>query len=45
MGKTGSDGIHYNSESGQAWAKPINASLDQILAADIAVRRKLASNR
>ena len=45
MGKTGGDGIHYNSESGQAWAKPVNASLDQILAADIAVRRKLASNR
>src|SRR6266403_1155451 len=45
MGKTGGDGIHYNSESGEAWAKPVNATLDQILAADIAVRRKLASNR
>ena len=45
MGKTGGDGIHYNSESGEAWAKPVNASLDQILAADIAARRKLASNR
>jgi hypothetical protein len=45
MGKTGGDGIHYNSESGEAWAKPVNATLDQILAPDIAVRRKLASNR
>jgi hypothetical protein len=45
MGKTGGDGIHYNTESGEAWAKPVNASLDQILAADIAVRRKLVSNR
>src|SRR5256714_13279523 len=44
-GKTGGDGIHYNSESGEAWAKPVNASLDQILAADIAARRKLVSNR
>jgi len=31
-GKTGGDGIHYNSESGEAWAKPVNATLDQILA-------------
>ena len=45
MGKTGGDGIHYNRESGEAWAKPVNATIDQILAADIAVRRKLASNR
>jgi hypothetical protein len=45
MGKTGGDGIHYNRESGEAWAKPVNASLDQILAPDIAIRRKLASNR
>jgi hypothetical protein len=45
MGKTGGDGIHYNSESGVAWAKPVNATLDQILAPEIAVRRKLASNR
>ena len=45
MGKTGGDGIHYNSESGAAWAKPVNATLDQILAPDIAVRRKLVSNR
>jgi hypothetical protein len=45
MGKTGGDGIHYNRESGEAWAKPVNASLDQILAPDIAVRRKLVSNR
>jgi hypothetical protein len=45
MGKTGGDGVHYNSESGAAWAKPVNASLDRILAADIAVRRKLVSTR
>ena len=47
MGKTGGDGdgIHYNRESGEAWAKPVNASLDQILAPEIAVRRKLVSNR
>ena len=45
LGKTGGDGIHYNRESGEAWAKPVNASLDQILARDIAARRKLASNR
>ena len=45
VGKTGGDGVHYNRESGEAWAKPVNASLDQILAPDIAVRRKLVSNR
>jgi hypothetical protein len=28
-----------------SWAKPVNATIDQILAADIAVRRKLVSNR
>ena len=44
-GKTGGDGIHYNSESGEAWAKPVNATLDQILAADIAARRKVVTNR
>jgi hypothetical protein len=45
LGKTGGDGIHYNRESGEAWAKPVIASIDQILAADIAVRRKVAANR
>jgi hypothetical protein len=45
MGKTGGDGIHYNSESGAAWAKPVNATLDQILAPNIAVRRKLVNTR
>jgi hypothetical protein len=45
LGKTGGDGIHYNRESGEAWAKPVNTSIDRILAADIAARRKLASNR
>jgi hypothetical protein len=45
MGKTGGDGIHYNRESGEAWARRVIASIDQILAADIAARRKLALNR
>jgi hypothetical protein len=45
LGKTGGDGVHYNSESGAAWARPVNASIDQVLAADIAARRKVASNR
>ncbi len=45
MGKTGGDGVHYNSESGEAWARPVNASIDQILAPDIPVRRKLVNNR
>jgi hypothetical protein len=43
LGKTGGDGVHYNRESGQAWAKPVVASIDQILAAEIATRRKVAS--
>ena len=43
QGKTGRDGVHYNSESGEAWAKPVVASIDQILAAEIAARRKVAS--
>ena len=45
VGKTGGDGVHYNSESGEAWARRVIASLDQVLAADIAARRKLVSNR
>ena len=45
LGKTGGDGIHYNSESGKAWARPVIASIDQILAADIAARRKVAATR
>jgi hypothetical protein len=45
VGKTGGDGIHYNRESGEAWAKRVIASIDQVLAADIAARRKVASNR
>jgi len=45
LGKTGGDGVHYNRESGEAWAKPVIASIDQILAAEIAARRKVASNR
>jgi hypothetical protein len=45
LGKTGGDGVHYNSESGKAWAKPVITSIDQILAADIAARRNVASSR
>ena len=45
LGKTGGDGVHYNSESGEAWARPVNANIDQILAADIAARRRVAANR
>jgi hypothetical protein len=45
VGKTGGDGIHYNRESGEAWARHVIASIDQVLAADIAARRKLVSNR
>jgi hypothetical protein len=44
VGKTGGDGIHYNRESGEAWAKRVIASIDQVLAADLAARRKLVSN-
>jgi len=43
LGKTGGDGVHYNSESGRAWARPVIASIDQIVAADIAARRKVAN--
>jgi tRNA-splicing ligase RtcB len=43
-GGIGFDGIHYNRESGEAWAKPVNATLDRILAAEIAARHKVASN-
>jgi hypothetical protein len=45
VGKTGDDGVHYNRESGEAWARRVVANIDQVLAADIAVRRKLVSNR
>ena len=45
VGKTGGDGIHNNRESGEAWAKPVIASIDQILAADIAARRKMTASR
>jgi hypothetical protein len=45
VGKTGGDGIHYNRESGEAWARRVIASIDEVLAADIAARRKVVSNR
>ena len=38
MGKTGGDGIHYNSESSEAWARGIQRELDAKLA--IGVREK-----
>ncbi len=38
-GKTGGDGVHYNSESSRAWAARINTSLDSRL------RGPLAKNR
>lgn len=38
-GKTGSDGVHYNSEAARAWAARINTSLDARL------RGQLARNR
>ncbi len=45
LGKPVATGFITISESGEAWAKPVNATIDQILAADIAARRKLVSNR
>ena len=45
VGKTGGDGVHYNTESGEALARRVIASIDQVLAADIAARRKVVSNR
>src|SRR3954465_10548454 len=38
MGKTGGDGIHYNSESSEAWARAIQRDLDAKLA--MGVREK-----
>jgi hypothetical protein len=37
-GKTGGDGIHYNSESSRAWAGRINDSLDAKLRTRVANR-------
>jgi hypothetical protein len=31
-GKTGGDGVHYNSESSRAWAARVNSRLDSMLA-------------
>ncbi len=45
VGKTGGDGVHYNRESGEEWARRVIVSIDQVLAADLAMRRKMASNR
>ena len=35
MGKTGGDGIHYNSESSEAWARGIQRELDAKLALNV----------
>lgn len=35
MGKTGGDGIHYNSESSEAWARAIQRELDAKLATGV----------
>lgn len=37
-GKTGGDGIHYNSESSRAWAAKVNSSLDSLLRGQMARR-------
>ncbi|MEY2561966.1 MAG: hypothetical protein QOH88_159 [Verrucomicrobiota bacterium] len=42
MGKTGGDGIHYNSESSEAWARGIQRDLDSKLA--ITAREKKLSS-
>ena len=41
MGKTGGDGIHYNTESSEAWARAIQRDLDAKLA--LGVREKKVS--
>jgi hypothetical protein len=37
-GKTGGDGIHYNSESSRAWAAKVNNSLDSLVRGQMARR-------
>jgi hypothetical protein len=37
-GKTGGDGIHYNSASSRAWAARVNTSLDSVLRGQMARR-------
>jgi hypothetical protein len=37
-GKTGGDGIHYNSASSRAWAARVNSSLDSVLRGQMARR-------
>lgn len=39
MGKTGGDGIHYNSESSEAWARSIQRELDAKLAINARERK------
>jgi hypothetical protein len=35
LGKTGGDGIHYNSEASEAWARRIQGDLDSKLARSV----------
>ena len=39
MGKTGGDGIHYNSEASEAWARKIQGDLDAKLSRGIRERK------
>jgi len=39
LGKTGGDGIHYNSESSEAWARSIQRELDSKLALNVRERK------
>ena len=45
MGKTGGDGIHYNSESSEAWARGIQRELDAKLAINVRERKFSQLNR
>lgn len=39
MGKTGGDGIHYNSESSEAWARSIQRDLDAKVAVSVSEKK------
>jgi hypothetical protein len=45
MGKTGGDGIHYNSESSESWARSIQRELDAKLAINVRERKFSQLNR
>jgi hypothetical protein len=44
-GKTGGDGIHYNTESSEAWARGIQRELDAKLAINVRERKFSQLNR